>query len=158
MSEIIYCANPKCNHTWIVEREFDDFGREAQVCETCTKAGFTIQSTWGRYNLLQDNNPVAIFTKCLANKKPQPFVPYDHESQCANKDCHNKWSVHLTEPLPILICGGHAKVCASCTDAGYTVYDGRGDGKFYLSKHGKQVDVYDYKTAYKIVEEENCVF
>lgn len=82
----------------------------------------------------------------------EPFFPYVKIVKCANKDCHNEWKTVVTEKPKILCCGGYAKVCDSCTANGYTVYDGTGDGLFYLSKDGKNVAVYSYETAYKITQ------
>ncbi len=79
------------------------------------------------------------------------FVPYDHTYKCANKDCYNSWIVHLTEPLPIMICGGGAKVCLQCEQAGYTICSGAGDGLYRLYQNNEEVDVYDHKTAYNII-------
>ena len=81
----------------------------------------------------------------------EEFVPYDQPYKCANKDCHNTWSVHLTEPLPIMICGDDAKVCPQCEQAGYTICSEEGDGLYYLYRNGEEVAVYDHNTAYNIV-------
>lgn len=81
----------------------------------------------------------------------EEFGPYNHRYKCANKDCRNKWIIHLTEPLPMRICGGGAKVCPSCEQQGFTIYNGSGDGLYHLYRNGAKVDVYDYNTAYNIV-------
>jgi hypothetical protein len=77
----------------------------------------------------------------------EDFVPYDKMYKCANKDCRNTWMVLITEPLPIMMCGGGARVCSSCEQHGYTIYS---DGLYHLYRHGEQVDVYDHNTAYNI--------
>nr|QBK85960.1 MAG: hypothetical protein LCMAC101_05550 [Marseillevirus LCMAC101] len=76
------------------------------------------------------------------------FEPYEKEYKCAHKDCDNIWTEMILEEIPILCCGGHAKVCPVCKSRGFSVYDGIGDGRFYLSQNGKEIDNYDLKTAY----------
>jgi hypothetical protein len=78
------------------------------------------------------------------------FVPHDKVLKCAHKDCNNEWTVKVTEQPPVLCCGGYAKVCPDCESQGFRVYDGTGNGRFYLTKDGKAVADYDYNTAYKI--------
>ena len=84
--------------------------------------------------------------------------PYEKEYKCSNKDCSNTWNITIKSPIPILMCGGHAKVCRDCEEQGYSVYDGKGDGKFYLSRNGDNVAVYDYNTAYNITDEDHDIF
>jgi len=80
----------------------------------------------------------------------EKFVPYEKEYKCAHKDCHNTWTKMVTEEIPILCCGGHAKVCLYCEGQGFRVYDGKGDGRFYLSQDGKKMGSYDLKEAYSL--------
>ena len=82
------------------------------------------------------------------------FEPYEKEHKCAHKDCHNIWTEMILEEIPILCCGGHAKVCPACKSQGFRVYDGIGDGRFYLTQNGKDIDNYDLKTAYGLTEED----
>ena len=82
------------------------------------------------------------------------FVPYEKEYKCANKDCHNIWFELITEETHTLCCGGRAKVCFTCKCWGFSVYDGKGDGRFYLSRYGEEIDNYDYKTAYNLTDED----
>ena len=78
----------------------------------------------------------------------QPFEPYVKKYKCAHKDCSNTWAVLITEEIPVLMCGGHAKVCSDCKDKGFSVFDGKGDGRFYLSQNDKEIDSYDRCAAY----------
>ena len=82
------------------------------------------------------------------------FKPYTHERKCAHKDCHNVWNELVETPPVILMCGGSAEVCSTCKNQGFSVYDGIGDGRFYLRKNGEEVSNYDLKTAYGLTEKE----
>jgi hypothetical protein len=81
----------------------------------------------------------------------EKFTPYDKTYKCANKTCRNTWIVRITELLHMMICGGGAKVCPQCEQAGYVIYSGSGDGSYHLWQNGEEIDVYNYNTAYKIV-------
>jgi hypothetical protein len=76
------------------------------------------------------------------------FELLKNEHKCARKDCDNVWTEMTLEEIPVLMCGGYAKVCLVCKSQGFSVYDGKGDGRFYLSQNGKEIDNYDFKTAY----------
>lgn len=84
---------------------------------------------------------------------PDKFEPYEKEYKCAHKDCSNTWTKMIEEEIPILMCGGHAKVCPTCEDQGFSVFDGIGDGRFYLSQNGDAVDNYDLYTAYGLTRD-----
>lgn len=69
--------------------------------------------------------------------------------KCPNKNCKNKWIKENVNTI-ITCCGGNLRVCDKCKQEGLSVYNGQGDGLFYLRKNGVQIDVYNYKIAYNI--------
>lgn len=89
-----------------------------------------------------------------SEENTQSFEPYIKKYKCAHKDCSNTWTVLITEEILVLMCGGHAKVCSDCKDKGFSVFDGKGDGRFYLSQNDKEIDSYDLCTAYGLLEED----
>jgi hypothetical protein len=50
----------------------------------------------------------------------------------------------------INICGGKMTLCEECESDGFSVYNGKGDGMFYLSKNEHEIDKYNHKVAYDI--------
>jgi len=76
------------------------------------------------------------------------FEPYKKEYKCAHKDCDNIWTEMILKEIPVLMCGGYAEVCPACKSLGFSVYAGKGDGRFYLSQDGEEIDNYDLRTAY----------
>lgn len=90
------------------------------------------------------------------------FVPFSKTVRCANKDCSGEWSVIVTKPPPILMCGGDARVCEDCSSQGYSVCNGMGDGLYHLYKHDEEISVYNRDTAYNITrtirDVHQCIF
>jgi len=132
----VKCSIEGCENTWIDDPKFT-----TDMCSECSlknheKSAFNTDFDGDEENILP--------------AKPD-FVPFDKEYKCANKDCTNTWIKQITEPIPILICGGHARVCPTCESQGYTVGDGQGDGLFRLFKDDEHISTYNYETAYKIV-------
>ena len=69
--------------------------------------------------------------------------------KCPNKDCENEWKEENVNKI-ITCCGGNLSVCNKCKQEGFSVYNGKGDGLFYLYKNGKEINVYNEKIAYNI--------
>ena len=133
---------PLCYRCW----------NNAGMCDTCM-----IPTNLACYNPAGD---LVLRNTTLVEKSDQEhrcvnciqFKPYKNERTCANKDCYNIWNELIKAPPVILMCGGSVKVCPICKSKGFSVYNGKGDGKFYLSQNGNEIANYDLKTAYGLTE------
>ncbi len=154
------CGNKSCSTNW-KENVYEKIpmkicGGYARVCNDCKKKGYSVYDGIGdgRFYLSKDNEDICSYTfeeAYALNKEVPVFQPYKRTFKCGNKSCTNTWDKIIKRQPPMMFCGGDARVCPTCEEQGYSVFDGDGGGMFHLSKDGAEIDVYNRKVAYNRV-------
>jgi len=150
------CYNKSCPNNWTETiHKVVSIITGYQVCSSCKEEEYSVELGYSKIILSKNKEKIDEYSldEAVVLNSPVPkekFEPYLQEYQCGNKSCSNNWNDNVFEKPPMKICGGHARVCPPCEKERLSVYDGVGDGKFYLYKNGQSIDVYSREEAYKL--------